>query len=347
MKPISGSRKGNYLIRLSIFLITAVSIAGTAGCDGCGYDPPPSQNLEIRSWYDLDAIRNNLAGDHILMNDLDSTTSGYTELASPTAHGGKGWQPVVIFHPHGPTAYTGFMGTFDGHGYEISGLFIDRGEEGYVGLFGAVDSGGVTRDIGMVNVCVISDYDVGGLVGKNDGTVRNSYSIGNTTGRDRVGGLFGSNTGSVSNSYSTGTVTGEWGVGGLGGDSEAIVRDSHFTGTVTANDSVGGLVGDNRGEGIVSNSYSTGSVTGTSRVGGLVGSTNYGVVSNSFWDIETSGQFDSAGGTGQTTAQIKNITTFSGVTWNITAVANPGVRNRSYVWNIVNGVTYPFLSWQP
>ena len=49
---------------------------------------------EIRDWYDLDAIRDNLGGSYILMNDLDSTTAGYEELASPTANGGKGWEPI-------------------------------------------------------------------------------------------------------------------------------------------------------------------------------------------------------------------------------------------------------------
>ncbi len=49
---------------------------------------------EIRDWHDLDAIRDNLGGSYVLMNDLDSTTAGYKELASPTANGGKGWQPI-------------------------------------------------------------------------------------------------------------------------------------------------------------------------------------------------------------------------------------------------------------
>jgi hypothetical protein len=71
---------------------------------------------------------------------------------------------------------------------------------------------------------------------------------------------------------------------------------------------------------------------------------NSGTVSGSFWDVETSGQATSAGGTGKTTAQMKDISTF--LAWNIIAVANPGTRNPSYIWNIVNGVTYPFLSWQ-
>jgi hypothetical protein len=308
MKTIFGSRRAQSLAKVSVLLIALALIAGMVGCDGDGYNSLPSQNLEIRTWYDLDDIRDNLAGHHTLMNDLDSTTAGYEELASPRADGGKGWQPIVIFHAYGPTAYTGFMGTFDGQGYDIRDLFINRPEEGYVGLFGAVDSGGITKDIGVVNVSVIGDYHVGGLVGKNDGTVSNSYSSGNITSRSRVGGLLGGNTGTVTNSYSTGTVAGEWNVGGLVGDSEAIVSESHSTGSVTGKDTVGGLMGENSGtvsnsystgsligqrfvgalvganDGTVSNSYATGNVTGYEYVGGLVGDTGYGIVSNSYYD---------------------------------------------------------------
>jgi hypothetical protein len=87
-------------------------------------------------------------------------------------------------------------------------------------------------------------------------------------------------------------------------------------------------------------------VTGNTNVGGLVGR-NLGTVSNSFWDTQTSGQGSSAGGTGRTTAQMKDLTTFSGAGWDIIAVANSGTRNTGYIWNIVHNVTYPFLSWQP
>ena len=58
-----------------------------------------------------------------------------------TANGGKGWEPIGIYHPHGPTAFTGFMGTFDGQGYEICDLFINRPDEDSVGLFKYVDDG--------------------------------------------------------------------------------------------------------------------------------------------------------------------------------------------------------------
>jgi hypothetical protein len=293
--------------RIGVFLIVTGLIVGTVGCSLF-----PSKNLEIRTWYDLDAIRDNLGGSYILMNNLDSTTPGYAELASPTANQGKGWQPIGTFDAQ-------FNGTFNGQGHTISDLFINRPDQMHVGLFSVVDNKGVIQGIGMVNADVTGYAGASILVGGNEGIVSSSYSTGRVNGTAWVGGLVGANAGVVGNSYSTGHVTGK--------------------------ESVGGLVGDNI-HGTVLNSYSTGSVTGNVSVGGLVGS-NTGAVNNSFWDIETSGQATSAGGTGKTTMEMKSIATFSQAGWKITAVANPGTRNLSYIWNIVDNVTYPFLSWQP
>jgi hypothetical protein len=300
------SKKLNcYVERSGILLITVALIIGMAGCG------PLSQNLEIRTWYDLDAVRNNLRGHHILMNDLDSTTAGYEELASPTANQGQGWQPIG-------TENGLFAGTFDGQGYEVRDLFSNRTDEMYAGFFGVVGEEGVIQNVGVVSGNVTGNDNVGGLVGHNGGTVSNSYYTGSLTGNESVGGLMGKNSGTASNSYSASSVIG--------------------------NANVGGLVGENTAT--VSNSYSTGSVTGNTHVGGLVGS-NFGTVSNSFWDTQTSGQPTSSGGTGKTTVQMKDITTFSGAGWNIVAVANSSTRNIGYVWNVVDHVTYPFLSWQP
>ena len=399
-----------YVTNAAIFLITAALIAGMAGCGGNLSRP------EIRDWYDLDAVRDNLSGNYILMNDLDSTTDGYEELAGPTANGGQGWQPIG-------DRDTEFNGTFDGQGYEIRDLFIDGDDE--VGLFGVVGEDGRIKDIGVASVDVTGDTWVGGLVGKNFGSVSNSYSTGTVTGTYGVGGLSGSNFGPigdsysicnvigdqivgglvggnggpisdsyalgnvsgrqvvggllgvtshnpVNNSYFTGSVTGEEIVGGLVGENdEGTVSNSYSTGSVYGIDSVGGLVGFNVG--IVSNSYSTGSVTGERRVGGLLGYYTSGslsncyatgnvtgnedvgglvgfnkfddIVSNSLWGTETSGQATSDGGTGMNTTEMHDITTFSGAGWNIITVAL-NQTNTAYIWNIVNNVTYPFLSWQ-
>jgi hypothetical protein len=125
---------------------------------------------------------------------------------------------------------------------------------------------------------VTGDYDLGGLVGQNEGgSISNSYATGAVTGdEDNIGGLVGINeVGNISNSYATGAVTGG------GGDDEGL-------------DDVGGLVGENE-DGNISNSYATGAVTGVNEddaVGGLVGY-NTGVVSNSYATGAVNG--DSAG----------------------------------------------------
>jgi hypothetical protein len=271
-----------------------------------------------------------------------------------------------------PGLYIPYLaGEFDGNGHKISSLSLDYDLVRPLGLFGYLALGGKVAGIGAENINVTGTSSVGGLVGRNRGTVSDSHSTGSVTGNEDVGGLVGYNVDDVVSSYSTGSVTGEecvggvvgmndgpvsncyssgnvtgdvW-VGGLLGFSERVtISNCYAMGNVTGDSGVGGLVGGN--DCTVRNSYSTGSVTGNEYVGGLVGR-NWDTVSDSFWDIETSGQATSDGGTGKTTAQMKSITTFTGAGWNVIAVANAGTRNPAYTWNIVNGVTYPFLSWQP
>jgi hypothetical protein len=299
MKTILIPRKQRYLAKFSIFLITVALIAGMVGCT----EHPFGEDLEIQTWYDLDAVRDNLGNHHTLMNDLDRTTDGYEELANAAAHRGKGWDPIGTWSAR-------FTGSFDGQGYEIKDLFINRPNNDNVGLFKFVTEGGVIKNVGVVDVAVTGRNSVGGLVGENSGTVSNSYSSGSVTGDDGVGSLVGWNkenvkdshstdsrvigkdgigilvgwnTGTVSNSYSTGSsVTGDDGVGGLVGKNTGIVSNNSFSsGRVSGDKNIGGLVGDNQFEGTVSNSYSTGSVTGGDGVGGLVGD-NTGNVSNSY-----------------------------------------------------------------
>jgi len=242
MKRIFGSRRDHVLARVCVFLIIAALISGMIGCDGGG-----SRNLEIQDWYDLDAVRNNLAGSHILMNDLDSITDGYEELASPTANGGHGWQPIGNFDNK-------FTGRFAGQGYEIRDFYINLPYEAFVGLFGYVRSEGVIQDIGVVNATVNGQIFVGGLVGSNYGTLSNSYTTGSVTGRWTVGGLVGHNhDGSLSNCHSTANVAGNTEVGGLVGINKGTVSNSYSTGSVIGHHVVGGLVGENSG--CISNSH--------------------------------------------------------------------------------------------
>ena len=186
MKITSGSTRQHHVARITIFFVMVALIAGMVGCD-----LPP---VEIRDWYDLHAIIRNLGRSYLLMNDLDSTIPGYIELASDTANGRKGWEPIgACGEP--------FTGNFDGQGYEIRDLFSNRFDENDVGLFGLVDEGGVIKNVGMVNATVAGKHHIGCLVGKNLGTVTNSYSGSSVTGDQYVGGLVGVNEGTITNSY--------------------------------------------------------------------------------------------------------------------------------------------------
>jgi filamentous hemagglutinin family protein len=162
------------------------------------------------------------------------------------------------------------------------------------------------------------------------GAISNSYATGSVLGRESVGGLVGINSGSVSTSYATGNVTETGGLqgdsaGGLVGDNFGTISDSYATGSISGANAVGGLVGYNAGT--INTSYSAGRVSGTSNVGGLVGYNATGdaagrceegcdasQVSNSFWDIQTSGQATSAGGTGMSSAQMQQQANFTSAT---------------------------------
>ena len=349
-----------------LFSATAPVVSAFSG-SGSG---TPGNPYIITTVEELQAMKDNLSGYYALGNDINASAT-------------SGWNSGAGFIPIG-TDTNQFTGSFDGQGYKIINLRINRPSTDYVGLFGYVGSGGVVENVGLENENIKGNLRVGGLVGFNDrGTVSNSYSTGSVSGSgDYAGGLVGINYGTVSNSYSTGSVSGDYIVGGLiGYNLYGTVSRSYSTGSVSGDNTVGGLVGESYGTvfnsystgsvsgdcivgGLVglnyenvSNSYSTGSVSGGDIVGGLVG-VSYGTVSNSFWDKETSEKTTSAGGTGKTTVQMKDIRTYTSLEWSGEGLYEPvwdfvgtqyddeGTEN---IWNIRPLVNdgYPFLEISP
>jgi len=300
----------------------------------------PKPIFHIRDWYDLHAARDSMWGYYLLLNDLDSTVDGYAELAGPTAHGGKGWQPIGGTEWwYDMALYKPFYGILEGDGYEIKDLFIDRPEEFDVGLFGLVDNGGVIRNVGLVNADV-TGLQAGGLVGGNvDGTVSNCHFSGTVHGVSRVGGLVGGNVGTVINSYSAGRVSGESYVGGLVGDNLGTVSSSCSAASVIGSDDhIGGLVG--RNEGAVINSCSSGTVTGEGSVGGLVG-WNSGTVSASYSTGTVAAGGTVGGLVGGNPGTVKNSYSRGSVTGGATVGGlvgwNSGSVSNSYSSGIVSG----------
>ena len=219
-----------------------------------------------------------------------------------------------------------------------------EGTESVGGLIGQSDSVNTIKNSYSINSGVLGSINVGGLVGLNSSNISNSYSTADVEGINYVGGLVGraggtgddsgNLSGIIRSSYAEGNVVGQSYVGGLAGSAGQMkVIDSYAKGNVTGDSHVGGLLGSLNGYyytsggylygwlGNVENSYSSNTVNGTASVGGLIGSTNgSATVSNSYWDTTTSGQSASAGGTGKTTAELKQIATFTG--WEIADVSN-------------------------
>jgi len=252
-----------------------------------------------------------------------------------------------------------------GSGYYVAGLVaINDGEVTGCYTSGLIAGsryvGGVVgcNSEGHVTYCcsagvVRGNKYVGGLVGDNsEGSINRCYSSGAVTATGScVGGLVGQNGlgliefGYISNCYSSGpvTATGD-NVGGLVGlNSWGDVAQCYSTGAVTGKYDVGGLVGRN-GHGAVSHCYSTGAVSGKYDVGGLVGENWRGSIARSFWDMESSGQGASAGGTGKTTAEMQMESTFTSAGWDFVGETANGTED---IWRLCNeGAEYPQVSWQ-
>jgi hypothetical protein len=226
----------------------------------------------------------------------------------------------------------------------ISNCYVEGGSTSngifYTGGLVGSNNGGTINNCHVTGYVFASRHTLGGLVGRNgdNGIIIDSSSSAKVTslamgGEVAVGGLVGENRGGIGRCYSAGAVSGYYGVGGLVGfNGYGVISDCYSSSTVTADQwGIGGLVGSNGA--IVNNCYAVGSVVGDSDVGGLMGR-NSGTVTDCFWDIKTSGQKTSDGGTGKTTVEMKQKTTFN--KWDFMEV-----------WDIAENQTYPFLRRRP
>lgn len=332
--------------------------------------------VEITTWAELSAINTDetsLAQDYILKNDLNSSSEGYDTYASSSANEGAGWLPI------GNTT-TKFTGSFDGGGFTISDLYIDRSTS-YVGLFGYTDyTTCVISDLKLVDVNITGQGYVGALIGIDGGTISGcSVDGGTVTGIvNYTGGLFGRARGTITECWSNVTTSAtQNSVGGLIGRAfNATISSSYAKGNVSGTYYVGGLIGEHE-RSTTTNSYAWGNVTGNTTeqsVGGFVGGTDHssdnidycystgkptnngtgGVgafcgdafdetkITQCFYDSTTSETTVSEGGTAKTTAEMKTLATFTGASWDI-------VDNSAYVnetWKIVPATTYPMLGWE-
>ncbi len=286
------------------------------GPQGLIFDADGNGLMEIYTAEDLNNMRYNLAGTrwktsasdvgsavgcpasgcngYELATNIDLANTQWDDRPSSTYKGSTkvsgGWEPIgIVKYP--------FRARFEGRGFEIRNLYINRYidcEIGGVGLFGVIDKGSALNQVALSSVAVTGFCNTGGLAGTAVyGSIANSHVTGSVTGSTETGGLVGYNFGSnVINSYSTGSVTGTSdGTGGLiGAQFTGSISNSYstssVTGTTNSSTRIGGLVGSQHSSSII-NSYATGSVRSSptligALIGGLVGAVSYGSITNSY-----------------------------------------------------------------
>lgn len=287
-------------------------------------------DYDIEDWEDAADVSIDLAGNYTVLNDLLATTAGYATYAGPSANGGLGWDPIGAK----------FIGSFDGNGFIIDGLTINRPTEDEVGFIKVAGPSTISNAL-FTNVDITGKRQVG-LVGTAfTGTVINFSNIKITGSIHGVGegtacstgGFAGLQWGATVNINQCCTdlqVTGgvnTYDIGGFIGRSftsggVTTITNSYAKGIVSGTGRIGGLCGLN-GSGAqihTVNSYSASVVSGTTGTGGLIGQGPLTSETSTYWDTEVSGQATASGGvgTGKTTAEMQTESTFTG--WDFATV---------------------------
>ena len=223
--------------------------------------------------------------------DDDSYRSGSINTAWTD---GAGWDPIGV----STSTSNAFSATFDGNGYTIANLLINRSTDTGVGFFRGIT--GRIDDIRLADVRVTGATNTAGLAGVSLGTINNAYVSGTISGTgDNVSGLVGNNAegDGITNSHTLVTVSGNDSIGGLVGYNQAPITNSYAIADVSGNDSVGGLVGENEASSaMIRNSFALATVNGNSSVGGLIGFLDDGSIFNGYARGLVSAEMTDVGG---------------------------------------------------
>ena len=312
---------------IMIYLFSSIAEAKYGG--GTGEPNDPYLIFTAEQFNTIGTEPNNWDKHFKLMADIDLSEYTVTEF-NIIGYGSGWWASSENKLP--------FTGVFDGNGRTISNFNYSSTErESYIGIFGYIERA-TLKNIYLIdpNVNVEKEEYVGSLVGFSlYGTITMCQVQGGIVcGASEVGGLVGNNHGTINQCLSLTTVFGDSRIGGLVGyHGYGTLSNCYSLSNVTGTRCIGGLVGYSDFQATIVNCFSAGSVQGEQDTGGLLGLTHEGEILRCFWDIETSGQTESAGGEGKTTAEMQTASTFIG--WGPYAV-----------WTIAEGIEYPRLLWE-
>jgi len=166
------------------------------------------------------------------------------------------WEPIGVRLKNGK-GVSSFYGSYNGQGYEITNLYVNR-EEKFAGLFGSFNGNGVIENLivyGEVNSTANSTGGICGEICNGGGIIRNCAFIGDVNGAlEATGGVVGYawQSSTVENCYHNGSVTS------------------------STNNTAGGVVGkatagsDAAGDVHISNCYHVGVITSSETAAGAI-----------------------------------------------------------------------------
>lgn len=206
------------------------------------------------SWYDdsLDSFDisdpESFAGISALVESGNNFDTKIINITADIDLGEHLWLPI------GTNINLAFKGNVEGNGHTISNLFVNRPENDFAGLFGAV----LTTEIKNLNI----DHTI--IHGQ--GTV--AALVANLSTHSLVENCHITDAKIYS---ATGWNGG--GAGGIAGGflSNSTIKKSSYSGEVHGGDQIGGLVGTAWDTTLIEESYSEGLVSGDNIVGGLIG----------------------------------------------------------------------------
>lgn len=213
----------------------------------------------------------NLNSKYILKNNIELNRNKYTVAEDGTitfSSDAEQWTPIG-------TSANPFTGTFDGNGYQISGLYINNSND-YQGLI-------KTNNGTIENLTVLGNIKgnsrVGGIVGfnSNNGIIKNCINQCNIIGSEISGGIVGLNRGIITSCENLKggliSITGKYGAGGIAGRNEKTIENCKNSAYISGTAQIGGIVGncDAAVDVLVKNCKNFGIVYGNNSVGGIAG----------------------------------------------------------------------------
>ncbi len=241
---------------------TSPSGSGTLG------DPYQISSLSNLYWITEDDSR--MSKHYIQTADIDASETS-------TWFSGEGFLPLGT-----PISYAeGFTGSYNGSGYKISNLHINRSESN-IGFFKYLGQNALIKNINLENCNITGSTSTGGIVGSitdessNSATVDNCQVSGQINGSSYTGGIAGSGEyPNITNCTSTATVTSTASsIGGIIGRCKTFtITNCSNKGDVSGLDKVGGIIGEDHYTATctISGCSNYGTISGRNDIGGIAG----------------------------------------------------------------------------